>query len=249
MSLLEDLSVKPVSWLKAGETEAKKELHNFIVTKLDFYEQDRNDPTKSIASNLSPYLHFGQISSQRIVLEVLKSSARAENKESFLEELIVRKELADNFCFYNRFYKSFEGLETWAKSSLNQHRFDVRPYLYSKEEFEKANTHDDLWNAAQIELLKRGKIHSYMRMYWAKKILEWTQSPEEAIDIAIYLNDKYSLDGLDPNGYVGIMWSIGGLHDRAWFDRNVFGKIRYMNYEGCKRKFDVNLYIDMMKKI
>ena len=248
-SKIEDKSVSELSWIKAGEKQAIDELKNFIDQRLDFYEQDRNDPTKYAFSNLSPYLHFGHISSQRVALEVLGSDCENINKESFLEELIVRKELADNYCFYNSDYKSIDGLALWARETLNYHRHDVRAYVYLKDEFEKAKTHDNLWNAAQNELLKRGKIHSYMRMYWAKKILEWSQCPEEALETAIYLNDKYSLDGLDPNGYTGILWSIGGLHDRAWFDRDVFGKIRYMNYEGCKRKFDVELYIQTIESI
>ena len=131
----------------------------------------------------------------------------------------------------------------WARESLDEHSEDPREYVYSPEEFEKAKTHDPLWNAAQLGMVSQGKMHGYMRMYWAKKILEWTDSPENAIKIAIYLNDKYSLDGRDPNGYAGIAWSIGGVHDRAWKERPIYGKVRYMNYKGTKRKFDVNEYI------
>ena len=160
-----------------------------------------------------------------------------------LEELIVRRELADNFTFYNTQYASFDGFPAWAKQSLNEHRKDKREYLYSLKQFEQAETHDPLWNAAQTQMINKGKMHGYMRMYWAKKILEWTPSPEEAMMIAIYLNDKYELDGRDPNGYAGIAWSIGGVHDRAWFDRPVYGKVRYMNYRGCESKFNVKEYI------
>jgi len=166
-----------------------------------------------------------------------------------LEELIIRRELADNFCFYNPDYDNTGGFHAWAKESLNLHRKDKREYLYSVNEFEKGKTHEPLWNAAQSEMVLTGKMHGYMRMYWAKKILEWTASPEEAMKTAIYLNDKYELDGRDPSGYAGIAWSIGGVHDRAWGERSVFGKIRYMNYNGCKRKFDVDLYIEKIKAL
>ena len=160
-----------------------------------------------------------------------------------MEELIVRRELADNFCFYNPQYDSFAGFPTWAQKTLDEHRRDPREYLYTLAQFEQAQTHDDLWNAAQLEMVQTGKMHGYLRMYWAKKILEWTRSPEEALQIAIYLNDRYELDGRDPNGYTGIAWSLGGVHDRAWGERKVFGKIRYMSYNGCKSKFDVTAYI------
>lgn len=231
---------KKIAWPKPGESEAKKVLQVFIDKKLNDYADKRNDPTKEVLSNLSPYLHFGQISSQRAVIEVLKSGKKADE---FIEEITVRKELSDNFCYYNENYDNFEGFPDWAKKTLNEHRADVRPYLYSLEEFETAKTHDELWNAAQLEMVTKGKMHGYMRMYWAKKILEWTPSPEKAMEIAIYLNDKYELDGRDPNGYVGIAWSIGGVHDRAWNERPVLGKIRYMSYNGAKSKFDVGLYI------
>lgn len=157
--------------------------------------------------------------------------------------MIIRRELSDNFCYYNKNYDSFEGFHTWAQESLNAHRKDKRDYIYTLDEFELAKTDDDLWNAAQMEMVNKGKMHGYMRMYWAKKILEWTKTPEDAIQIAIYLNDKYELDGRDPNGYTGIAWSIGGVHDRPWFERPVYGKIRYMNYNGCAKKFDVKKYI------
>ena len=157
--------------------------------------------------------------------------------------MIIRRELSDNFCFYNPNYDHFEGFPAWAQKTLNEHRRDTREYLYNQEQFEKAFTHDPLWNAAQMEMVRKGKMHGYLRMYWAKKILEWTPSPEEAQRIAIYLNDRYELDGRDPNGYAGIAWSIGGVHDRAWGERPVFGKIRYMSFNGAKSKFDVARYI------
>ena len=238
-----DRSVKPVSWIQPGENAARKLLHDFIVNKLQSYNSLRNDPNANAISDLSPYLHFGHISSQRIAWEISGRVPASEHTEAFLEELIVRKELSDNFCHYNPHYDSFEGFHDWAKKTLNAHRKDEREFLYSNEEFEFAKTHDPLWNAAQMEMVNTGKMHGYMRMYWAKKILEWTTSPEEALSIAIYLNDRYELDGRDPNGYTGCAWSIGGVHDRAWAERPVFGKIRFMNDKGCARKFDVKGYL------
>lgn len=228
---------------EAGETAARKVMDEFLTNKLGSYSTLRNDPTKDALSNLSPYLHFGQVSAQRVALKVEKAKADLESKRVFLDELLVRKELADNFCYYNPFYDSFDGFPEWAKKTLNSHRHDQRSHIFTLEELETGRTYDPLWNASQIELLRRGKMHSYMRMYWAKKILEWSESPEKALETAIYLNDKYELDGRDPNGYAGIAWSIGGVHDRAWQEREIFGKIRYMSYEGSKRKFDVKSYI------
>lgn len=242
----------------SGEKAALKALEKFLENKLLDYAEKRNDPSEDCISDLSPYLHFGQISSRVIEFEVrkfLEEKIDDENylkyktsAESFLEELIVRKELSDNFCFYNKNYDSIDGIKPWAKKTLDEHRNDKRESIYNLGEFENAETHDEAWNAAQIQLIETGKIHGYMRMYWCKKILEWTNSSEEAVDYAIYLNDKYSIDGYDPNGYVGILWSIGGLHDRAWTERPVFGKIRFMNFEGLKRKFNIQNYIDKYKK-
>lgn len=239
-----DRTVKEVDWLKPGEDAAFDVMKHFIEKTLSRYDEDRNDPNKKALSNLSPYFHFGQIAPQRVALEVIKCEADDENKKAFFEEMIVRRELSDNFCFYNRKYDKLEGFHIWAIATLLEHKDDEREYVYNRSVFEKAKTHDPLWNAAQREMVRTGKMHGYMRMYWAKKILEWSKSPENAMKIAIYLNDKYSLDGRDPNGYTGIAWSIGGVHDRAWTERPVFGKIRYMNYNGCKRKFDVLKYIE-----
>jgi deoxyribodipyrimidine photo-lyase len=239
-----DRTVPEVSGFKPGEMAAWAVLEDFLENKLSNYSEGRNDPTRDGQSNLSPYLHFGQISGQRIALEVEHSPAGQKAKEAFLEELIVRRELSDNFCFYNLQYDSFAGFPSWAQKTLNEHRDYLREYLYTQTQFEQAQTHDQLWNAAQSEMVQTGKMHGYMRMYWAKKILEWTASPEEALQIAIYLNDRYELDGRNPNGYTGIAWSLGGVHDRAWGERKVFGKIRYMSYNGCKSKFSVTKYIE-----
>lgn len=227
-----------------GTREAMHTLTGFIETKLAGYGVQRNLPETDGQSALSPYLHFGQIAPQRVALEVQKGNDGKGSAASFLEELIVRRELADNFCYYNPDYDNFNGLPQWARNTLNRHRNDPRGYLYTADQLEEARTHDDLWNAAQCEMVITGKMHGYMRMYWAKKILEWTGSPEEAYEIARYLNDKYEFDGRDPNGYAGIAWAIGGVHDRPWQERPVFGMIRYMNYQGCKRKFDVEAYIN-----
>lgn len=251
-----------------GESEAIKVLENFIDAKLEFYGSRRNDPNQDFQSNLSPYLHYGFISSRTAVNVVMKSvkdregveinfeenrnragvaeetkSGLKQGAEAFIEEIVVRKELCENFCFYNNNYDNIKGLKEWAIKSLNKHKEDKREFIYSKDQFERAETHDPAWNAAQRQLKSEGKMHGYMRMYWAKKILEWSHSAEDAIKIAVYLNDKYHIDGYDPNGYVGILWSIGGLHDRAWFEREVFGQIRYMNSNGLKKKFDLGLYI------
>lgn len=238
-----DQSVPEVNWILPGEMKAHEQMEIFLSDRLPSYNSDRNDPNLNALSDLSPYLHFGQISAQRIALEILKRFSRGENADAFLEELIVRRELSDNYCLFNPDYDNFSGIPAWASKTLNEHRKDEREYLYSDTEFELAKTHDPLWNAAQNQMVMTGKMHGYMRMYWAKKILEWSSSPEEAFRISVYLNDKYELDGRDPNGYTGCAWSVGGVHDRAWNERNVFGKIRYMSYNGCKRKFDVDEYI------
>ncbi|WMI71459.1 deoxyribodipyrimidine photo-lyase [Aminobacterium sp. MB27-C1] len=233
---------------KPGYVSGMEQLQRFIHTKLHLYNEYRNDPTKDCLSDLSPFLHFGQISSQRVALTI-NEYAKNNNKvkaqsDIFLEELIIRKELADNFCFYTPDYDSLNGLPDWGQKTLNEHREDKREFLYSLENLEKSNTHDPLWNACQKDMIFYGKLHGWLRMYWAKKILEWSRSPEEALKNAIYLNDAYEIDGRDPNGYTGIAWSIGGLHDRPWPERKVFGKVRYMNYKGAERKFHVKQYID-----
>lgn len=225
------------------KTEADYVLEDFIKNKLPYYAEYKNFPDKNVASGLSKYLNLGFISSQRVVLEVISSDVSLGNKEAFLEELIVRKELADNFCYFALNFKDFSGVPSWAKISLENHKFDLRAYLYSLEELENARTHDKLWNATQIQLIREGTIQGYLRMYWAKKILEWTPSPKEALKTAIYLNDKYAYDSPSANGYVGILWAIGGLHDRAFVDYPVTGKIRRMTYDSLKRKYDLDDYL------
>ena len=247
----------------SGETAAKRALGRFIETGLKSYADGRNDASKHAQSNLSPYLHYGQISSLRILLDTMDAkshppqiftsfkmpgheghASEADGIDSFIEELIVRKELSDNFCFYNPAYDKLTGAKDWAQKTLASHKDDPREFVYSKADLEAARTHDELWNAAQNQLISSGKIHGYMRMYWAKKILEWTNTPETALAWAIELNDSYHLDGGDPNGYVGVMWSIAGVHDRPWFDRNVYGTIRHMSANGIAKKFDTKKYIE-----
>ncbi len=244
-----DGSVLPTESFEPGSTGGFKALQQFLEHKLRSYDRFRNDPTIDGTSNLSPYLHFGQIAPQRVALEVGKlSGLYTDAVSSFLEELIVRRELADNFCLYNEEYDSMKAFPRWARETLEKHLDDKRTHIYELCDLENAQTHDELWNAAQLQMVKTGKMHGYMRMYWAKKILEWTETPQRALEYSIYLNDKYELDGRDPNGYAGIAWAIGGVHDRPWIERDVFGKIRYMSYEGCKKKFDVKEYVSKYSK-
>jgi len=243
---IEAESVADANWLVPGEAAARAVLDEFLSRKLSGYDEYRNDPTKDGQSNLSPYLHLGQISAQRAALQALSGPTDAS---AFLEELVVRRELADNFCCYNPEYDSVNSFPDWAKETLRVHQNDRREYIYSLKELERAETHDDLWNASQKEMLCRGKMHGYLRMYWAKKILEWSESTADALHAAIYLNDRYELDGRDPNGFTGIAWSIGGLHDRAWKEREVFGKVRYMSYNRLRSKFNVPAYIKKVEAL
>ncbi|XP_078344504.1 deoxyribodipyrimidine photo-lyase-like isoform X2 [Oculina patagonica] len=240
-----DHSVKDVDWAKPGTKAGLEMLESFCHERLKYFATDRNNPTKNAVSNLSPWFHAGQISVQRAILRVREFRSKAKDSvEAFIEEAVVRRELADNFCFYNLdHYDSIKGTNEWAQKTLQDHAQDKREYLYTREQLENGDTHDDLWNAAQLQLVNEGKMHGFLRMYWAKKILEWTASPEEALEVSLYFNDKFSLDGNDPNGYVGCMWSVCGVHDQGWAERPVFGKIRYMNYNGCKRKFDVPEFV------
>ncbi len=243
MEKLMKQSPKGACRLPPGETAAKSAAENFLHDKLRDYASSRNNPCVDGQSGLSPYLHFGQLSPQRLAWLVSQAELSVDVKEPYLEELVVRRELSDNYCYYEPTYDSFAGFPEWARKTHDEHRNDKREHLYSLSEFEAGQTHEKLWNACQQDLVQSGKLHGYLRMYWAKKILEWTPDPETAQQYAITLNDRYSLDGRDANGYAGIAWSIGGVHDRAWRERAVFGKIRYMNEAGCRRKFDVDGYI------
>ena len=212
------------------------------------YPKLRNDPILDYQSSLSPYLHFGQISPVYVALRILDSNASIEAKEAYLEEIVVRRELAVNYVQHNENYDNFNGLPEWAKRTLGSHKNDQREYLYNLRELENAETHDPYWNAAQNEMRITGKMHGYMRMYWGKKIVEWTENPEIAFNMALYLNNKYELDGRDPNGFAGIAWCFG-KHDRPWKERPVFGNVRYMNENGLRRKFDADKYIEKVKQL
>jgi deoxyribodipyrimidine photo-lyase len=248
--LLLDRSTQPVIHFKGGTTAGLNILKRFINKRLSQYDTARNLPHVPGTSELSAYLHFGQIGPHTIALAVKEADARQVAKDAFLEELIVRRELAINFVARNPSYDKLEGCHEWARKTVMEHLRDRRQFIYTEIQFENAETHDPLWNAAQKEMVVSGRMHGYLRMYWAKKILEWTKSPEEAFDIAVRLNDRYQLDGRDPNGYTGIAWAIGGKHDRPWAPaRPVFGMIRYMSANGCARKFDVRAYIKRVEAL
>lgn len=239
-----DRSVAPVSQWRGGGVEAARLLHEFILHKLSGYGVKRNKPEIDHTSRLSPYLHFGHISPVTVALAVRNSGAAEADKEAFLNQVIVWRELSINMVRYNENYDNFEIGEDWAHRTLAQHAKDKRPLLYTAAQLESAETHDQLWNAAQMQMVNTGWMHNYVRMYWAKKILEWTPSPSQAHQIAVYLNDKYLLDGRDPNGYAGIAWSIVGKFDRPWFEREIFGQIRYMSGASTGKKFDSKKYIE-----
>lgn len=238
-----DRSVRPVSSFTGGTDNAHRLLGEFISQKLKYYTERRNDPSRDYGSHMSPYLHFGQISPLEIAVKVSQARGKAKAaKEAYLEELVVRRELSMNFVHYNLHYDSYQALPEWAKQTLKAHEKDKRQYVYDLQAWEQAQTHDPYWNAAQREMVITGKMHNYMRMYWGKKILEWSKTPEEAYRTALYLNNKYELDGRDPNGFAGVAWCFG-KHDRAWPERPIFGKVRYMNAAGLRRKFDIEAYV------
>ncbi|MHC4871534.1 MAG: deoxyribodipyrimidine photo-lyase [Planctomycetota bacterium] len=235
-----DKSVPASEVFKGGQNEAQKRLKRFINKGLPVYDKN-NDPNSGAVSLLSPYLHFGQISPVDISLKIIETGN--PNTESFLEQLIVRRELAVNFTYFSDHEADPGCLPGWAVKSLDMHNKDKREYTYSYTEFENSLTHDPAWNAAQLELFKTGHMHGYMRMYWGKKIIEWTENWQDAYKIMISLNNKYEIDGRDCNGYAGVAWCFG-KHDTAWKERPIFGKVRYMNAAGLKRKFAINKYIE-----
>ncbi|MEA4858410.1 MAG: deoxyribodipyrimidine photo-lyase [Solidesulfovibrio sp.] len=241
-----DPGVGPVAGIVPGPAAGKKALADFLATRLAAYAEGRGDPNAGATSGLSPYFHFGQLAPQRAALDALDARKGAPaGADAFLEELVVRRELADNFRHHTPPEADlYDALPAWARKTLAAHAGDERPHLYDRETFEAAGTHSRLWNAAQRQLTRTGRLHGYMRMYWAKKILEWSATPRQALDTALFLNDRYALDGRDPNGIVGVLWSVGGLHDRPWATRPVFGQVRYMNERGCRRKFDANAYVN-----
>ncbi|HHS12788.1 MAG TPA: deoxyribodipyrimidine photolyase [bacterium] len=238
-----DQSVKPSPFFHGGTSCALKRLNRFIDERLDRYDEERNDPVLEGQSGLSPYLHFGQISPLTVALRVWDHPARG--RDAFLDELIVRRELSVNFVHYQPAYDSVDCLPDWARKTLAEHRLDPHP-IYSFEQLDEARTDDPYWNAAQKQMRLTGKMHGYMRMYWGKKILEWSPNIEKAYHWALLMNNKYELDGRDPNGYAGVAWCFG-KHDRAWPARPVFGKVRSMNANGLRRKFRVDEYVSKIE--
>jgi len=247
-----DRSVLSVEAWTGGHHAAQKRLQKFCAEMLESYDGDRNRPEVDGTSKMSPWLHFGHIGPVTIALAVdaaKKNPKLKAARDSYFNELIVWRELAVNFVRYQPQYDSPACADNWAKATIAEHDCDERERLYKLPVLEEGKTYDELWNAAQIQMVRHGWMHNYMRMYWAKKILEWTPNVRIAMKVAIYLNDKYEIDGRDPNGYAGIAWSMLGKFDRAWFDRPVFGKRRYMSAASTGKKFGSGLYIAQMKAL
>jgi deoxyribodipyrimidine photo-lyase len=238
-----DGSVTPVTrFFRGGTAAAMARLGRFIDHQLPTYHTDRNPPEKNVGSHLSPYLHFGQISPITLALKVQSADAPREAVDGFIEELVVRRELAFNFVTYTPRFDTYGVLPPWARKTLSEHEPDPRATPYTRHQLEAAQTHDPYWNAAMDEMRITGYMHNYMRMYWGKKILEWTPSPEAAFKTLLAINNRYFLDGRDPNSYAGVGW-IFGLHDRAWTERAIYGKVRTMMASGLERKFDIGKYV------
>ena len=242
-----DESVGALSHLyQGGESEAKKMFRRFLKNNFDGYDDNRNQPQTDDVSHMSKYLHFGHISSIWLALEAKKSDAGAENIDSFVEELIVRRELTFNFVYFTPDYDSYSNLPDWAKETLDEHKKDEREHTYTQKQLESAETHDPYWNAAMKEMVHTGYMHNYMRMYWGKKILEWSNTPEHAYKTTLYLNNKYFLDGRDPNSFANVAWVLG-QHDRGWTEREVYGKVRYMSSGGLERKAKPEQYVEKVE--
>ena len=243
-----DRSVGAVDCFKGGTPEAKRRLKQFIKNSLAVYSNHSNQPQTDDVSAMSPYLHFGQISPLFIANEILNCDAEQEAKDAYIEQMVVRRELAVNFVWFTPDYDKRTCLPDWAKQTLQNHAGDEREYIYTREQFERSQTHDPYWNAAMTEMRVTGFMHNYMRMYWGKKILEWTASPEEAFETLLAINNKYFIDGRDPNSYAGVAW-VFGKHDTAWAERPVFGKTRYMNAAGLKRKCKIDEYVEKVEPL
>ena len=244
-----DRSVQPVDSFRGGTTEALKLLDQFVKLNLATYPENHGKPELDGTSRLSPYLHFGHIGPHTVMHAVLNSKAPQTAKDDYINQFVTWRELSINFVHFNPLYDSIECAPDWAHKTLAAHAQDRRPILYTRDQFESAQTHDELWNAAQLQMLHAGWMHNYMRMYWAKKILEWSPSPAVAWQTALYLNDKYFLDGRDPDGYAGVAWAIGGKFDRPWFERPIFGTIRWMSGDAARKKFDAEKYIAQMNAL
>jgi len=236
-----DRSVGPSPDFRGGASQARRLFDDFLAHRLERYHKLRNEPVLNHVSHMSPYLHFGQVSPLELALRA--SEHTGEGPDAFIEELVVRRELSINFVSYNADHASYDCLPQWARKTLDEHRLDPRPAVYTDEQLEGAETHDPYWNAAQTEMILSGKMHNYMRMYWGKKIIEWTEDPRAALDLMLRLNNRYELDGRDPNSCAGVAWCFG-KHDRPWAKRPVFGTVRYMNSSGLERKFDMQAYVD-----
>jgi len=242
-----DSGVKPVPLFTGGTQAAKQVLADFIRYHLRGYADHRNQPQTDYVSHMSKYLHFGQISPAYIARRIYDSTyGSEEDRNGYLDELIVRRELTFNFVYYNDAYDRFAALPDWSRRTLGDHGGDPRPYRYTRAGFERADTHDPYWNAAMDEMKQTGYMHNYMRMYWGKKILEWSDTPENAYRTALYLNNKYFIDGRDPNSYANIGW-IFGLHDRPWKERDIYGKVRIMTAGGLERKADPAAYVQKVE--
>lgn len=238
-----DHGIAAVRGLRGGYREARRRLRTFVSRHLERYVADRAHPGDPHVSTMSPYLHFGQISPVEIALAIRDASADASDRDTYLEELIVRRELSMNFVGTTRNYDRYDCLPDWAQRTLDAHRRDPRPYVYTQDELARAATHDPYWNAAMVELLLTGFMHNYMRMYWGKKVLEWSASPEEGYAALLNLNNRYFIDGRDANSYANVGW-VFGLHDRPWPERAIFGNVRYMNAAGLERKTDIRAYVE-----
>ena len=245
-----DCNVAPVTaFFKGGTSQAVKKFDEFLCRRLKNYDQHSNQPQTDDVSHMSPYLHFGQISPLYLALRIQRSGDTLQKaKDAYLEELIVRRELAINFVYYTKGYDTFDGIPPWAQKTLSRHQKDKRGHLYSRRQLEAAETHDEYWNAAMREMKYTGFMHNYMRMYWGKKILEWSPTPQKAFQTTLAINNKYFIDGRDPNSYTGVAW-IYGVHDRAWAERPIFGKIRYMAASGLERKCDIQGYVNKVDSL
>jgi deoxyribodipyrimidine photo-lyase len=242
-----DTSVSTVTpFFKGGPTQAKQHLRRFIDHDLATYRQGRSHPRIGSGSGMSPYLHFGHISPVFIALKIAEAPGISpDDRDAYLEELIIRRELAVNFVTYTPDYDGFSCLPAWARKTLSEHANDPRTALYDERTLIAGRTHDPYWNAAMAEMRHTGFMHNTMRMYWGKKILEWSASPKDAYTTTLEINNRFFLDGRDPNSFAGVGW-IYGLHDRAWFEREIFGKVRYMAASGLERKYDMQTYIDQV---
>ena len=243
-----DQGVGPVTEFRGGSSEARRRLRRFVDDELDDYVEARARLGDPKVSTLSPYLHFGQISPVEIALAARQAVVGHEALASFLEELIVRRELSMNFVNQAENYDSYECLPEWARRTLADHRHDRREHIYDYDQLACAETHDPYWNAAMGEMLATGYMHNHMRMYWGKKVLEWSASPEEAYAVLLRLNNSWFIDGRDANSFASVAW-VFGLHDRPWPERPVFGNVRYMNAAGLKRKTDIDAYVERVETL